>query len=223
MTRLAPGLADLALWLGRLLAWWLVWQTAVRSWRALWPRPRPPWLGHGLLDRLQPILWPADRLVARLGVRPGMRVVAVGTGAGGLTAEIVQHAGPEGHVMAVDARLEIVEELQLTALTSGQTTLTVQHAPPTLLPVEPGTIDLVVLTAVFGGEPSKPALAAEIYRVLRPGGTVAISEFLTDIDYCLASTVVTNLVLAGFGIECELGGFAGYTVIGRKPGSHGAP
>ena len=64
--------------------------------------------------------------------------------------------------------------------------------------------------------PDKAAVVAEAYRVLRPGGAVAVSEFLTDPDYALASTVVTHLVLAGFGIEREVGGFAGYTVIGRK-------
>ena len=80
-----------------------------------------------------------------------------------------------------------------------------------------------VLTSVVGGEPDKAALMEEVYRVLRPGGRVAISEFVVDTDYCLASTVVTNLVLAGFGIASEVGGFAGYTVIGRKPDRHGDP
>jgi ubiquinone/menaquinone biosynthesis C-methylase UbiE len=203
--------------------WWLLWQTALRAWRKLWPRPRPPWLGHGLLDRLRPVVWPASTLVARFKIEPGTRVIDVGAGRGRLTAELVAKVGAAGHVIAVDDRLDVVENLQVAALTSGQANLTVQHAPPTLLPVETGTMDLVVLTSVVGGEPDKAALMAEVYRVLRPGGRVAISEFVVDPDYCLASTVVTNLVLAGLGIVREIGGFAGYTVIGRKPDRHGDP
>jgi SAM-dependent methyltransferase len=204
-------------WLLRGLAWWLLWQVLVRGWRKIWPRPRPRWLDWGLLARVRPLLWPADRLVQRLTIEPGMQIVDVGSGVGGLTDHLVRAVGPLGHVIAIDERLAVVEDVQLMALATGTANLTVLHAPPTLMPTEPGTIDLVVLTSVFGGVPDKQALVAEAYRVVRPGGAVAISEFLVDADYALASTVVTHLVLAGFGIEREVGGFAGYTVIGRKP------
>jgi ubiquinone/menaquinone biosynthesis C-methylase UbiE len=207
-----------AVWVGRALAWWLLWQLAVRAWRKLWPRPRPAWLGWGLTSRLRDLAWPADHLVERLAIRPGMRVIEAGAGVGALTPALARSIGPTGQLIAVDDRLDIVEALQIAALEQGNTRVVVQQAPPTTLPAEPATSDLVVLTSVFGGAPDKTALAAEAYRVLRPGGAVAITELLTDPDYCLASTVVTHLVLAGFGIEREAGNFASYTVMGRKPG-----
>jgi ubiquinone/menaquinone biosynthesis C-methylase UbiE len=119
-------------------------------------------------------------------------------------------------LIAVDERLGVVEDLQVAALEGGQAQVSVQQATPAGLPAAAASSDLVVLTSVFGGAPDMVAVVAEAYRVVRPGGAVAISEFLTDPDYTLASTVVTHLVLAGFGIEREVGGFAGYTVIGRK-------
>lgn len=208
--------ARVAGWLARGLAWWLLWQMGLRAWRKLWPRPRPAWLGWGPLDRLRPLIWPAERLIGRLDVRSGMRVIEVCAGAGRLTGALAERVGPEGQVIVVDERLSVVEKLQRAALKNGQEQLAVQQAPPAALPMGAGGADLVVLTSAFGGAPDKAALVAEVYRVLRPGGAIAVSEFLLDADYCLASTVVTHLVLAGFGVEREVGGVAGYTVIGRK-------
>jgi predicted methyltransferase len=203
-------------WVGRALAWWLLWQLTVRAWRKLFPRPRPGWLDWGLLGRLRPLLWSDEQLVERLGVEPGMHVIQVGAGGGRLTEALAGRVGPQGQLIVVDERLGVVEQVQLAALEGQQRHISVQHATPAALPAGAGSADLVVLTSVFGGAPDKAAVAAEAYRVLRPGGAVAISEFLVDPDYALASTVVTHLVLAGFGIEREVGGFAGYTVIGRK-------
>ena len=210
--------STVAIWIAWGVVWWLLWQLGLRSWRKLWPRPRPGWLGRGLLDRLRPVIWPSDRLVDWIGPRPGMQVIEASAGTERLTDLLVRAVGSSGQVVAIDERLDVVEALQRTALTNGQSTLTVLHSPATLLPAEPASMDLVVLTSVFGGAPDPTAIVTEAIRVLRPGGMLAVSEFLVDADYSLASTVVTHMVLAGFGIERERGGLLGYTVIGRKPG-----
>jgi ubiquinone/menaquinone biosynthesis C-methylase UbiE len=146
-----------------------------------------------------------------------MRLVEIEAGAGGLTLALGQAVGPEGAVIATDHRPAVVANLGLTALEHGLAHVTVSPLPVGSLPPAASGSDGVILTAAFNSLPDKQAFVLEVYRALRPGGMLAISELITDPDYCLASTVVTYLVLAGFVIERETDSLTGYTVIGRKP------
>jgi precorrin-6B methylase 2 len=203
-------------WLRRALMGWLLGQASLRLWRKLRPRSRPGWLDWEPTRQLRWLIWPSEVIVERIGLLPGMRVVDVGAGTSQLTMTLARAVGSTGQVLAIDERPRLVERLQIDALEQGLPQVVVQQAAPTALPDRAMESDLVVFTATFGGMPDKQAVANEAYRALRPGGAMAVTELLVDPDYSLASTVVTYLVLAGFGIERELGGFAGYTVIGRK-------
>lgn len=205
-------------WLWRALLWLALWQVGLRSWRKVWPRPRPSWLEWEPSVLLRRLLRTPERLVARLPLGPALRVIEVGAGTSRLTAALAARVGPTGQVIAADERLSIVERLQIIALEQGWSQVAAQQAPPTALPAAAASCDLVVLAATFGGVADKQALVAEAYRVLRPGGALAITEIIVDPDHSLASTVITHLVLAGFAVEREIGHFADYTIIGRKPG-----
>jgi precorrin-6B methylase 2 len=205
-------------WIGRLVAWWLLWQAGLRLWRKIRPRARPAWLAWDPTRYLRQFFWPPAALVERLSITPGMHVVEVNPGTSRLTFELARAVGPTGQVIAVDERIDVVERLQTAVLEEGLSRVAVQQVTLAALPAA-GMADLVILTTTFGGTVDKHALLAEAYRLLRPGGALAVTELLVDPDYSLASTVVTHLVLAGFGIEREFGSFADYTIIGRKAAS----
>jgi precorrin-6B methylase 2 len=204
--------------LWRLLALLVLVQGGLRLWRKLAPGPRPAWFEAPPLMALSRLLWPPPVLLDRIGVQPGMQVVEVGAGTGALTVPLARAVGPAGHLLALDERPGLVEALRIATLEEGLTQVTVDSLAGLALPSAAGGCDLVVMTAVFGGLADKEGMIESVYRLLRPGGAVAVTELVTDLDYCLASTVVTHLVLGGFGIEGEVGGFFGYTIIGRKPG-----
>ena len=83
------------------------------------PDANPHWLYHNVLVALdesrglntgEPSLWAHH--FARLGIRPGDRVLQVGTGSGYFTAILAELAGPRGHVLG----LEIDEALTSAAI-----------------------------------------------------------------------------------------------------------
>ena len=64
----------------------------------------------------------------------------------------------------------------------------VKGRPPirtsTRLPFRAGSFDLVFLSSVLGEIPDEPSAMREFRRVLRPGGTLAVSEeIVVDADY----------------------------------------
>ena len=203
-------------WLGRGLLWLALWQTGLRLWRKFGGGPRPAWLEREPSRALRDRLWPPETIVSRLELQPGMRVVEIEAGAGGLTAALARAVGPTGAVVATDHRPALTEALRIDTLEQGLSQVTVQTLPVGALPPEASGCEAMVLTATFNSLADKQAFVVEVHRALRPGGILAVSELVVDVDYSLASTVVTHLVLAGFNIERESGGFAGFTVIGRK-------
>lgn len=216
MTRQETIGQHLQIWLRRGVLWTLVWQIGIRGWRKLRPGGRPGWFEWPALSGLRHLIWRPEALVSRLGLLPGMKVVEVGAGTGGLTLVLARAIGADGYLLAIDERSSVIEHILIETLEHGLTHVLTHQATPANLPAETVDCDLIVFTAVFGGLSDKQAVAEAAYRALRPAGAIAISEFVVDPDYCLASTVVTHLVLAGFGIEREIGNFSGYTIIGRK-------
>ena len=88
---------------------------------------------------------------------------------------------------------------------------------PTRLPFEAGTFDVVYMVTVLPEIPDQGRALAEIWRVLKPGGILAVSEFLVDPDYPLRSTTVRVGAQAGFRPEATIGNLWSYTVRFRKP------
>jgi len=64
-----------------------------------------------------------------------------------------------------------------------------------------GSFDLVFLVDVVGEIPDKPVFFRECARVLKPGGTLAVTEQINDPDFRLPSTVRTLATDAGLREE----------------------
>lgn len=110
-------------------------------------------------------------VLAGLDLRPGLRVLDVGCGVGDLT-ERVARLVPGGDVLGVDASPEMVE--QAARRTGGVLRFAVARAQDLTSVVHPGTVDVVLSTAVLHWVPADehPAVLAGVHAVLRPGGTL---------------------------------------------------
>ncbi len=115
-----------------------------------------------------------ERLCSSLAIPAGSRVldVACGTGNTSLAA-----ARRRAHVTGIDVASALIDRARLRAEAEGLKTIDFQVGDATILPYADNSFDYVVSTfgAVF--LPDQAAAAKELARVVRPGGTIALTAW----------------------------------------------
>jgi arsenite methyltransferase len=106
------------------------------------------------------------RIVERLGIKAGHRVLDVGCGTGRLACWIRECVGPNGTVVGIDP---LVERIAVARNRNSDIHFAVGSAED-LGCFPDNSFDAVCLSAVFHWIKDKPKALAEIRRVLRPGG-----------------------------------------------------
>lgn len=113
-----------------------------------------------------------------LGLEPGQTVLDLGSGPGLFAQELADAVGPTGRVVGLDLSEPMLEMGRRRCADWPQVSF--QQGDAAKLPFEPGSFDAVVTTQVYEYVPDIPGALAEVARVLRPGGLVAILD--TDYD-----------------------------------------
>ena len=165
-----------------------------------------------------------EQFLRALGPRSGERVLDVGSGPGFLAAAIAEAVGSTGAVFGVD----ISEALLAVARShcAHQSWVEFRHADATQLPFPEHDFDAVISTQVLEYVRDVTAALAEIHRVLRPGGRVAVVDTDWDsivwhspnrermsrilaaweqhaADSYLPRTLASRLLSAGFRLESQ--------------------
>jgi ubiquinone/menaquinone biosynthesis C-methylase UbiE len=148
----------------------------------------------------------------RIGVRPGERVLDVGSGPGRLSLPAARRVGPTGKVVAVDIQPGMLAHLRENAAQVGVTNLEAHQMDITTADnLETGSFDRAWLVTVLGEIPDKETALRNLYRVLKPGGTLSITEIFPDPHYQRRETVLSLAQAAGFEPGQYWGSFFMYT------------
>jgi SAM-dependent methyltransferase len=144
---------------------------AIRFLEALW--------GEGYLSPGGPD--EVDRVLAGLSLK-GKSVLDVGCGAGGIALHLVEHHDA-GHVTGFDIEEPVIRAARVRAAARGLADrATFVQAPPGKLPFVDASFDTVFSKDALLHVPDKDALFADIFRVLKPGGVFAASDWLISHD-----------------------------------------
>jgi len=176
------------------------------AWQRRSPRPFPPWMTPLLHSPLRPRSFSPEAAAERHGLAAGMCVLEVGPGDGYLTGAAIHRIGPGGRVVCLDVQLAMLGKLRRAL---GSRTPALVCASGSQLPFRSQAFDLVFLAQVLGEIPNRAGALAEYARVLRPGGTLAITEGLPDPDFIRCGRLVRMARLAGF-VPAERSGRALY-------------
>jgi ubiquinone/menaquinone biosynthesis C-methylase UbiE len=145
--------------------------------------------GAGLYGADEHAELPAETVEASLGcgnptavaeLHPGQRVLDLGSGGGLDVLLSARRVGPDGFVYGIDMTDEMLAAAEANKANAGATNVEFRKGTIEDIPLADASVDIVISNCVINLSTDKPAVLAEIFRVLVPGGRIGISDVVAE-------------------------------------------
>jgi SAM-dependent methyltransferase len=134
----------------------------------------------------------AEELVAAAGVAPGNRVLDVGCGTGVVARAAATSSGAAANVTGADVSAGMLEAAARFATKAGLAEISWLECDAAAMPLPDAAFEVVLCQQGLQFVPDKPGAMAEMARVLKPGGRLALSVWKTRSPLGAAFTTVLD-------------------------------
>ena len=144
---------------------------------------------------------------ALAALKTGEVVLDLGSGAGFDCFLAARQVGESGHVIGVDMTPEMLSKARANAANNGYRNVEFRLGEIENMPVADNSVDVILSNCVINLSPEKSRVFAEAFRVLKPGGRLAVSDIVATSelpDYIKRDIALHAGCVAGASLISEL-------------------
>lgn len=139
-------------------------------------------------------------------IGPGNVVLDIGSGSGTDVLFASLRTGPKGKVFGLDITDAMIEKARANIGKMGAKNVKILKGDATKIPLDDASVDVVTSNGVLNLVPDKKKAFTEIYRVLRPGGKIQISDIVVQSNVQKVCGLIPQLwadCIGGAAVESE--------------------